>query len=152
MKPFADIHCHLTLHPFAFHDSGRKNKNSLWSENKPKERQRNDKYPEYFQSNMPALTRGNVRLVVASLYPLEQPWFDPALTGTGSVTDLMASKLTVHVPVKYINKIQSRRNINGRRYLTHGAIICVTRMLLISLSRVELSVLIWIREFSQAWM
>ncbi len=108
MRPFADIHCHPTLHPFAFYDSGRKIKNSQWRENRPKERQRDDRYPEYFQSNMPALARGNVRLIVVSLYPLEQPWFDPTLTGTGNVTDFMASKLTVHVPVKYLNKIQSR--------------------------------------------
>ncbi len=107
MKPFADIHCHPTLHPFAFYNSGRKIKNSLWWDNPPKERQRNDKYPEYFQSAMPALVRGNVRLIVASLYPLEQPWFDPSLLHTGTVTDLMAGMLTVHVPVKYVNKIQS---------------------------------------------
>ena len=107
MKPFADIHCHPTLHPFAFYDSGRRRKNSLWWDNPPKERQRNDKFPEFSQMSMPALARGNVRLVVASLYPLEQPWFDPSLTGTGSITDFMARFLTVHVPVRYINAIQS---------------------------------------------
>ncbi len=107
MKPFADIHCHPTLHPFAFYNSGRKRKNSLWWDNQPKERQRNDKYPEYFQSSMPALARGNVRLIIASLYPLEQAWFDPTLTGTGSITDFIAKNLTIHIPVKFINKLQS---------------------------------------------
>ena len=107
MKPFADFHCHPTLHPFAFYNSGRNRKNSLWWDNPPKERQRNDKYPEFSQSSMPALARGNVRLVVASLYPLEQPWFDPAILGTGGVTDLMAKFLTVHIPVRYINKVQN---------------------------------------------
>ena len=107
MKPFADIHCHPTLHPFAFYNSGRKRKNTLWWENPPKERQRNDKYPEYSQSGMPALARGNVRLIVASLYPLEQPWFSPTLTGTGNLTDIIAGGFTVHIPIRYINKVQS---------------------------------------------
>jgi len=107
MKPFADIHCHPTLHPFAFYDSGRKRKNSLWWDNPPKERQRNDKYPEFFQSSMPALARGNVRLAVASMYPIEQPWLDPAITGTGAITDLLAKLFTTHLPLKFINKVQS---------------------------------------------
>ncbi len=107
MKPFADIHCHPTLHSFAFYNSGRKRKNSLWWDNPPKERQRNDKYPEYSQSGIPALARGNVRLIIASLYPLEQPWFSPALTGTGSVTDIIVRGFTVHIPIKYVNKVQS---------------------------------------------
>jgi len=67
MKPFADIHCHPTLHPFAFYESKSKKKNSLWSDNAPRKRQRDDKYPEYYQSAMPALARGNVRLIIASL-------------------------------------------------------------------------------------
>ena len=107
MKPFADIHCHPTLHPFAFYDSGNSRKNSLWWDDPPKQRQRNDKYPEFFQSSMPALARGNVRLVVASMYPLEQPWFDPAITGKGFITDLMSGLFTAHLPLKYINKVQS---------------------------------------------
>jgi hypothetical protein len=106
MKPFADIHCHPTLHPFAFYESKSKKKNSLWSDNAPRKRQRDDKYPEYYQSAMPALARGNVRLIIASLYPLEQPWFDPAITGTGKVTDIMAGFLTVHIPIDYINTVQ----------------------------------------------
>ena len=116
MKPFADIHCHPTLHPFAFFEAKSKKKNSLWTDNAPRKRQRNDKYPEFFQSAMPALARGNVRLIFASLYPLEQPWFDPAITRTGRVTDIMAGFLTVHIPIDYINTVQ-KSDFNYFEYL-----------------------------------
>lgn len=106
-KPFADIHCHPTLHPFAHYNVGDPKKNSLWCDDQPKARQRNDAFPGYFQSSMPALARGNVRLVIAALYPLEQQWLDPTIIGTGAVTDFIAKNFLVRIPDRYIDKVQS---------------------------------------------
>lgn len=107
MKPFADLHCHPTMHQYAYEKTGRKRKNNLWYDNPPKERQRKSAYPEYYQSSMPALARGNVKLIVAALYPLEQSWVSPELIGSGVFTDIVASKIVSHLPIKYINEVQS---------------------------------------------
>ncbi len=106
-KIFADLHCHPTMHPFAFKEAGKNKKNSLWSDNKPKKRQRDSPYPEYFQSSMPALARGNVKLIVAALYPLEQSWLDPEIIGEGNISDIIAKFFISHLPIKYINTVQS---------------------------------------------
>ncbi len=107
MKPFADIHCHPTMHPFAFHEAGKRRKNNLWWDNPPKKCQRKSTFPEYFQTSMPALSRGNVRLVIAALYPLEQPWLNPEFLGTGFVSDIIAKQVVSHLPIPFINKVQS---------------------------------------------
>jgi hypothetical protein len=107
MKSFADIHCHPTLHPFAYNEAGMRRKSSLWWDNRPKKRQRIKAFPEYFQSSIPALVRGNVRLIVAALYPLEQAWFDPEIFGTGTISDMIARYLISFLPVRYINIVQS---------------------------------------------
>ncbi len=106
-KIFADLHCHPTMHPFAFKEAGKNKKNSLWSENKPKKRQRDSPYPEYFQTSMPALARGNVKLIVAALYPLEQSWLDPEIIGEGEISDIIAKFFVSHLPIRYINTVQS---------------------------------------------
>ncbi len=106
-KIFADLHCHPTMHPFAFKEAGKRKKNSLWSDNKPKKRQRDSPYPEYFQTSMPALARGNVKLIVAALYPLEQSWLDPAIIGEGDISDIIAKFFISHLPINYINTVQS---------------------------------------------
>ena len=106
-KIFADLHCHPTMHPFAFEEADKNRKNSLWSDNKPKKRQRDSAYPEYFQTSMPALARGNVKLVVAALYPLEQSWLDPKILGEGDVSDFIAKFIVSHLPIRYINTVQS---------------------------------------------
>ncbi|MCW3805951.1 hypothetical protein [Plebeiibacterium marinum] len=106
-KIFADLHCHPTMHPFAFKQAGKRKKSSLWSNNAPKKRQRDSPYPEYYQSNMPALARGNVKIVVASLYPLEQSWLDPEIIGTSIISDIIAKYFISHLPIKYINQVQS---------------------------------------------
>ncbi len=107
MKPFADLHCHPTLHPFAYYEAGKDRKNTMWWDNPPKRYQRKSSFPEYFQTSMPALARGNVRLVLASLYPIEQAWLDPEFFGTGIISDIIAKQLVSHLPVRYINKVQS---------------------------------------------
>ncbi len=107
MKPFADLHCHPTLHTFAFEEANKKRKNSLWWDNPPLKRQRKSNFPEYFQTSMPAFARGNVRLVIAALYPIEQAWLDPKILGTGDITDVLAKQVVSHLPVRYINKVQS---------------------------------------------
>ncbi len=106
-KIFADLHCHPTMHPFAFKEAGKGKKNSLWSDDPPKKRQRESPYPEYLQTSMPALARGNVKLVVAALYPLEQNWLDPAIIGEGEISDIIAKFFISHLPIKFINTVQS---------------------------------------------
>ncbi|WP_068473356.1 hypothetical protein [Saccharicrinis aurantiacus] len=109
MKAIADIHCHPTLHQFTFYNVGKKRKDDLWWDNPPKDIQRNSEFPEFFQCNMPALVKGNVKLVVAVLYPIEQKWFNPALIGTGSLTDILAKQFVVDLPTSYINVVQNSR-------------------------------------------
>jgi len=116
IKAFADIHCHPTLHPFAFAEADKNRKNTLWWDNPPLKRQRKSGFPEYFQSSLPALIRGNVKVIVAALYPLEQAWFDPELLGEGVVTDILAKQIVSHLPVRYINKVQSS-SFNYFKYL-----------------------------------
>ncbi|WP_075589961.1 membrane dipeptidase [Labilibacter marinus] len=107
MKPIADLHCHPTMHPFAYKEANKKRKNNMWWDNPPKKCQRKSGFPEYFQTSIPALIRGNVRLVLASLYPLEQAWLNPKFLGTGVVSDIIAKQVVSHLPVRYINKVQS---------------------------------------------
>ncbi len=107
MKPFADLHSHPTMHPFAYKEAGKKRKNSMWWDNPPKKCQRKSSFPEYFQTSMPALLRGNVRLVLASLYPLEQAWLNPKFLGEGIISDIIAKQVVSHLPVRFINKVQA---------------------------------------------
>ena len=107
MEGIIDIHCHPTLHQFAFYNVGKRRKNDLWWDNSPRARERNNQFPAYFQSNMPALAQGKVKIIVAAMYAIEQNWFDPAVLGTGDLTDFLAKNFAVHIPTKYINKVQS---------------------------------------------
>ncbi len=106
MEKFADIHCHPTLHPFANKLAGRKKNRSVWDCDPPKERQRDSNYPEFTQSDFTTLARGKVKFIYASLYPVEQGWFDAGVLGEGLVTDLIA-KLITRFPVKFINIVQN---------------------------------------------
>ncbi len=116
MKPYADLHCHPTMHPFAFAEVGKKRKNTMWWDNPPLKRQRKSEFPEYFQMSMPALARGNVRVVVAALYPIEQSWLRPKKIGTGSLVDFFAKQVVCHLPERFINIVQSQQ-FNYFKYL-----------------------------------
>lgn len=106
MSYYADIHCHPSLHPYAFKWSGKKRNNNLWSYDPPKDRQRDSPYPEFSQADFRTLALANVKMVFASLYPIEQGWFKAAIFNEGGITDLLA-KIISRLPVKFINYYQS---------------------------------------------
>jgi len=94
MEPyFSDLHCHSTL--FSYNRGYR----DTW-------------YERYFpvfpaQGNFAQLARGNVRVVMVSLYPIEQGFVTAKLLGlgTGAITDLIA-KVVVAMPRKRVDEIQ----------------------------------------------
>lgn len=94
MEPyFSDLHCHSTL--FSYNRGYR----DTW-------------YERYFpvfpaQGNFAQLARGNVRVVMVSLYPIEQGFVTARLLGlgTGAITDLIA-KVVVAMPRKRADEIQ----------------------------------------------
>jgi hypothetical protein len=106
MKKYADIHCHPSLHPYAFNVSAKKSNNNVWDYDPPKPRQRDSNYPEFSQSDFTSLAKAGVKLIYASLYPIEQGWFKARYINEGLITDSIA-KIIARVPVKYINRVQS---------------------------------------------
>jgi len=105
MNYYADIHCHPSLHPYAFKLADKKRNNNVWSYDPPKDRQRDSPYPEYSQADFRTLALANVKVIYASLYPIEQGWFKAIIFNEGAVTDLLA-KMISRLPVKFINKYQ----------------------------------------------
>lgn len=105
MNYYADIHCHPTLHPYAFNWSGKKRNNSVWSYDPPNDRQRDSPYPEFTQADFRTLALANVKMIYASLYPIEQGWFKAIIFNEGGVTDILA-KIISRLPVKFINHCQ----------------------------------------------
>jgi len=90
---FSDLHCHAALFSF----------NRLYP----------DTWHEQFspvfpaQGNFSQLARGNVRVVMVSLYPVEQGFVTvkPLNIGVGDITDLLA-KIIVDMPKERANEIQ----------------------------------------------
>jgi microsomal dipeptidase-like Zn-dependent dipeptidase len=91
---YSDLHCHTTL--FAFN----RNYTDPWYE----------EYSALFpaQGDFSQLARGNVRVVMVSLYPIEQGFVDlkPDLLGRGDITDFL-TQLLIKIPKKRSDKIQS---------------------------------------------
>jgi len=90
---FSDLHCHSTLFSF------NRGYADTW-------------YERYFpvfpaQGNFAQLARGKVRVVMVSVYPIEQGFVTARslLLGTGNITDLIA-KVVVGMPKKRVNEIQ----------------------------------------------
>lgn len=90
---FSDLHCHSTL--FAYN-----------------RRYPNAWYEKYFpifpiQGNFAQLARGKVRVVMLSLYPIEQGFVTarPFGLGTGFITDFLA-KMIVDIPKERADEIQ----------------------------------------------
>jgi hypothetical protein len=109
MNRFSDIHCHPTLRPFAIYTVNKNNpETSVWFNDKPRKHQRKGHFfPEYTQSDFFTLNTSGTKLIFLTLYPFEQGWFkakDPL--NEGIVTDLFV-KLLTHLPVDFINKVQS---------------------------------------------
>lgn len=105
MRKIAEFHAHPTLHPYANYISEEKEVISVWDSVAPEKKDRPKKYPSYLQSDFSTLIKGNVKLISASLYPLEQGWF--SVIGMKSfIIDLIA-KGVVKLPVEFINIVQN---------------------------------------------
>lgn len=90
---YSDLHCHSTL--FAYN----RNYPNAWHE----------KFFPIFpiQGNFTQLARGKVRVIMLSLYPIEQGFVTarPLGMGTGNITDFLA-KVVVDIPKKRSDEIQ----------------------------------------------
>ncbi len=106
MSKFADIHCHPSLHPFAYDYVGKKKNENVWDEDRPKVKQRKSAFPEYTQSDFRTMARGGVKLAFVSIYPIEQGWFNPKVFGEGNVADLLA-RIISKLPIQFVNEVQS---------------------------------------------
>ena len=113
-----DIHCHPSLKPFAHSYPSNKNskkpkkRKSIWHQIKPN--QITEIINEYAttthftQSDFQTLLEGNVRVIFASLSPLEKGFFVSKL-GTGPVTDILTQWAT-GIGFRKINFIQDHKN------------------------------------------
>ena len=118
MKTYIDFHCHPSLKPFGQACPGITNnpdasiKNSIWHDDPPtgqdKRLNRSLTVTRFSQSNFTELYRGNFRVVVVSLYPVEKAFFT-SRTGTGWFADRLYD-LTTGIGIKKVNYIQRNRN------------------------------------------
>jgi microsomal dipeptidase-like Zn-dependent dipeptidase len=103
---FIDFHCHPSLKPYGKsfnqdpvgqNNTNRKRKNSIWYYDAPnlfeKALQLFTGISKFTQADCCTLAYGNVRLVCASLYPLEKGFFNNKL-GDGTVSDLVNDFIT----------------------------------------------------------
>jgi microsomal dipeptidase-like Zn-dependent dipeptidase len=116
-KTYVDLHCHPAMKPygksFNLSTPGDNNKNtrkenSLWFYNPPSVADKLLNYigglTKFSQANVSSLGYGNVKVVCASLYPMEK-WFVNNKLGTGAVADVLEN-LAIGVGKKRINFIQ----------------------------------------------
>jgi microsomal dipeptidase-like Zn-dependent dipeptidase len=91
---FADLHCHSTLFPF------NQMQPTVWHEH------RHPIYPS--QGDFIKLSRGGVRVLFLSLYPVEQGFLHTKQIGleTGNITDVIAH-LILNMPKERADKVQS---------------------------------------------
>ncbi len=105
MQFFADIHTHSTLKASNFYFADKNDEHgSIWFQDKPKKRERDNSLVRYTQSDFTTLAKGRIKIAIVSLYPIEQNWF--ANHSTNLIIDLMANYAT-EFPIKRINHIQS---------------------------------------------
>ena len=85
--PLADIHAHPSFLPW----NGDKGPAELWSPHPPRWGQHRWKFTTFSQADLTTLARGNVRLIWASLYPLERGFVDfPRFPGRRWTLDRLA--------------------------------------------------------------
>jgi len=96
-----DLHCHPSIKPFSQTYAGKKgvqpdnafDKQSPWYYDPPSVDQKAlDIYaglPRYRQSNLTSAAKGNVRVLVVSLHPLEQGFIRSQVVGTGVTKNLV---------------------------------------------------------------
>lgn len=95
MKLIADLHCHTTLRPYNVL------KNDVFFAKKPLVKSE-AVLINYSQSDMAKLYRGNVKIVFASLYPMEQGFFNSEIP---VANDTLLEAL-LKFPAKRINAVQ----------------------------------------------
>ena len=105
LHSYVDLHCHPSLKPYGKsfdkergkNSAKRKDGNSIWHYDSPnffeKAIQLLCGVCKFTQADCSTLANGNVRVVCASLYPIERGFFKNDL-GTGVVSDLAASFAT----------------------------------------------------------
>ena len=115
---YVDLHCHPSIKPYGksfkndsagIQSSNPADANSLWNLNPPSLVDKLVEFitslPKFSQSNAQALSKGNVYVSCASLYPLEKKLFNN-LVGTGVVSDVLDNFVTC-VGESRINFIQN---------------------------------------------
>jgi microsomal dipeptidase-like Zn-dependent dipeptidase len=118
---FIDFHCHPSMKPYGKsfnnqpvgqNNANRRRKNSIWFYDSPNLFERAIQLfagmPKFTESDCTTLSYGNVRLICASLYPIEKGFFRNKL-GSGVISELAASFITsVGEPrVDFIQNIQN---------------------------------------------
>ena len=105
LHTYIDLHCHPSMKPYGKsfsvepgkNSANRREKNSIWFYDSPnffeKAIQLLCGVCKFTQADCTALAHGNVRVVCASLYPIERGFFRNDL-GTGLISDLAASFAT----------------------------------------------------------
>src|SRR5689334_23112844 len=118
---FVDFHCHPSMKPYGksfkqtpigMNTANRKSKNSIYFYDSPnlfeKGLQLLSGISKFTQADMCTLAYGDVRLICASLYPIEKGFFNNKL-GHGVVSDLADSFIT-GVGKERVDYIQSNNN------------------------------------------
>lgn len=89
--PIVDLHCHPTLKPFGKFHGGPKRMQSLWyrdaADTYEKFLNRFAQLTRFTQADLTSLAKGNVRVAVVALYPLEKGFVKNKL-GHGAAADL----------------------------------------------------------------
>lgn len=107
MKKFADIHCHPTLFPYSRkRGGGNLIETSIWFQDKTKIKNRNTSLPRFSQTDLTSLSKGNVKLVFAALYPIEQNWFS---NSSIRKTIGQLAQIVTHFSQRRISQIQSNK-------------------------------------------
>ena len=114
---FVDFHCHPSLKPYGKsfgmgspgeNNSNRRKKNSVWFYDSPELFERGIQLftgiSKFTQADCTTLAYGNVRMVCASLYPIEKGFFSNKL-GTDAIGDL-ANDFVTGVSIERVNNIQ----------------------------------------------
>ena len=117
---YVDLHCHPSLKPYGKSFNGtpgqnspdREDEKSLWFYDSPNffeaAIQMFTGICKFRQSDLTSLAHGNVRIVCASLYPIERGFFNNKI-GSGPPSDIAAAFVT-SAGLKRVNYIQSIKN------------------------------------------
>lgn len=120
LHSYIDLHCHPSMKPYGKsfatepgkNSSRRRDRNSIWHYDSPnffeKAIQLLCGVCKFSQADISTLSNGNVRVVCASLYPIERGFFRNDL-GTGLISDLAASFGT-SVGDKRVDHVQGMKN------------------------------------------